>query len=91
MKDRLCSEFLGATTNNEVITNRGSKKLEMEVKCLYDDVMTLKTAIEEAIIKGQKSLGELNDIPGSGLVSNEDFVFTCANAGSGVVGWIDDF
>ena len=63
----------------------------MEVKCLCDDVVTLKTAIEEAIIKGQKSLDGLNDIPGSGLVSNEDFVLTCVHAGSGVVGWLDDF
>jgi hypothetical protein len=73
-----------------VITNRGSKKVEMEVKHLYDEVMTLKTAIEEAIIKGQKSMVGLNDIPESGLVSNEDFVLTCVNEGSGVVGWIDD-
>jgi hypothetical protein len=65
--------------------------LEMEVKRLYDDVVTLKTAIEEAIIKGQKSIGGLNDIPRSGLVSNEDFALTCVNVGSGVVGWIDDF
>jgi hypothetical protein len=75
----------------KVITNRGSKKLEMEVKCLYDDVVTLKTAIEEAIIKGQKSVAVLSDIPESDLVSNEDFVLTCVNAGSGVVGWLDDF
>jgi hypothetical protein len=75
----------------KVITNRGSRKLEMEVKCLYDDVVTLKTAIEEAIIKGQKSLDALNDIPRSGLVSNKDFALTCVNAGSGVVGWLDDF
>ena len=62
----------------------------MEVKRLYDDVMTLKTAIEEAIIKGQKSMAGLNDIPDSGLVSKEDFALTCVNAGSGVVGWVDD-
>ena len=64
--------------------------MEMEVESLHDDVATLKTAIEEAIIKGQKSMGDLNDILGSGLVSNEDFVLTCVNEGSGVVGWIDD-
>jgi hypothetical protein len=75
----------------EVIVNRGGKKLEMEVKRLYDDVMTLKTAIEEAIIKGQKSVAVLNDIPESDLVSNKDFAFTCVNAGSGVVGWVNDF
>jgi hypothetical protein len=69
----------------------GSKKLEMEVKYLHDDVMTLKRAIEEAIIKGQKSVAVLTDIPESGLVSNEDFALTCVNAGSGIVGWLDDF
>jgi hypothetical protein len=75
----------------KVIANRGSKKLEMEVKCLYDDVVTLRMAIEEAIIKGQKSLDGLNDIPRSGLVSDEDFALTCVNAGAGVIGWVDDF
>ena len=75
----------------KVIVNRGSKKLEIEVKCLYDDVATLKTAIEEAIIKGQKSVAVLSDIPESDLVSNEDFALTCVNAGSGVVGWLADF
>ena len=65
--------------------------MEIEVKRLYDDVVTLKTAIEEAIIKGQKSVAVLGEIPESGLVSNEDFALTCVNAGSGVVGWLDDF
>jgi hypothetical protein len=65
--------------------------LETEVKCLYDDVMTLKIAIEGAIIKGQKSLAVLSDIPESDLVSNEDFVLTHVNTGSGIVGWLDDF
>ena len=69
MKDRLCSDFVGATTNNERIANRGSKKLEMEIKRLHDEVVTLKTAIEEAIREGQKSMDDLNDIPRSGLVS----------------------
>jgi hypothetical protein len=75
----------------KVITNRGSKKLEMEVKCLQDEFVTLKTAIEEAIIKGQKSVAVLSDIPESDLVSNEDFALTCVNAGSGIVGWLADF
>ena len=65
--------------------------MEIEAKRLEDEFVTLKTAIEEAIIKGQKSRGGLNDIPGSGLVSNEDFALTSMNTGSGVVGWIDDF
>jgi hypothetical protein len=75
----------------KVIVNRGSKKLEIEVKCLQDEFVTLKTAIEEAIIKGQKSVAVLSDISESDLVSNEDFVLTCVNAGSGVVGWVNDF
>jgi hypothetical protein len=53
----------------KVITNRGSRKLEMEVERLHDEVVTLKTAIEEAIREGQKSMDGLNDIPRSGLVS----------------------
>jgi hypothetical protein len=65
--------------------------VEIEAKRLQDEFVTLKTAIEEAIIKGQKSRGGLSDIPGSGLVSNEDFVLTSMNAGSEVVGWVDDF
>ena len=65
--------------------------MEMEVKCLQDEFVTLKTAIEEAIIKGQKSVAVLSDIPESDLVSNEDFALTCVNAGSGVVGWVNDF
>ncbi len=65
--------------------------MEMEGKRLQDEFLTLKTAIEEAIIKGQKSMADLNDIPESGLVSNEDSVLTRVNVGSGIVGWIDDF
>jgi hypothetical protein len=75
----------------KVITNPRSRKLETEVKSLYDDVMTLKMAIEEAIIKGQKSLAGLSDIPRSVLVSHEGFALTRTNSGSGVVGWVDDF
>jgi len=69
MKDKLCSDFLGATINNERIANRGSKKLEREVKRLREEVVTLKTAIEEAIREGQKSTDDLKDIPRSGRVS----------------------
>jgi hypothetical protein len=63
----------------------------METKCLYDDVMTLRTAIEEAIIKGQKSVAVFSDISESDLVATEDFALTCVNTGSGIVGWVDDF
>ena len=65
--------------------------MEIEAKRLQDEFATLKTAIEEAIIKGQKSRGGLSDIPGSGVVSNEDLAFTRVNEGLGVVGWVDDF
>jgi hypothetical protein len=63
----------------------------MEVKRLHDEVAILKTAIEEAIKNGQKSIDDLNDISGASLVSNKDFDLTHMNAGSGVVGWVDDF
>ena len=69
--------------------------MEMEGKRLRDEVAILKTAIEaaieEAINKRPKSIDDLNDISGSGLVSNKDFDLTCVNTGSGVVGWVDDF
>jgi len=74
-----------------VIITKGSSKLGTEVKCLYDEVITLKTAIEEAIIKGQKSVDLLSEIPESDVVFDEDFALTCAGAGPGVVGWVDDF
>jgi hypothetical protein len=65
--------------------------LEMESERLHDEVVTLKTAIEEAIREGQKSTDDLNDIPRSGLVSNKDFALNCVNSSSRVVGWVDDF
>jgi len=74
-----------------VKVNRRSNELEMEAKRLQDEFVTLKTAIEEAIIKGQKSVAGPNDIFGYGLVSEEDLVRTSMNTGSGVVGWVDDF
>ena len=52
-----------------MITNRGSNTLEMEEERLHDEVAALKTAIEEAIREGQKSMDDLDDIPRSGLVS----------------------
>jgi len=53
--------------------------------------MTLKTAIEEAIMKGQKSLDLLGDTPESDVVFDEEFAMTCSDTGAGVVGWVDDF
>jgi hypothetical protein len=79
----------------KLTSNQGSRKLEIEVKRLRDEVTTLKAAIEaaieEAIRNGQKSVDGLNDIPGSDLVSNKDFALTQINADSEVVGWVDDF
>jgi len=74
-----------------LIAIKGSKELETEVKCLEDEVMILKVAIERAITKGQKSLSLLSDIPGSEVVFDEDFAVTCVDVGPGVVGWVDDF
>ena len=74
-----------------VIITRGSGKLETEVKCLEREVMTLKTAIEEAIMKGQKSLDLLGDTPESDVVFDEEFAMTCSDTGAGVVGWVGDF
>jgi hypothetical protein len=74
-----------------VIINRGSKKVEIDAKRLQDQFVTLKMAIEEAIIKGQKSMGDFNDIPSCNPVSNEHFALIHMNAGSGVIGWVDDF
>ena len=65
--------------------------MEMEVKRLYDEVAILKTAIEEAIREGQKLTDGFDDISSSDAVSNKDFVLTHMNAGSEVVGWVDDF
>lgn len=65
--------------------------MEIEAKRLQDEFVTLKAAIEEAIIKGQKSIAGPDDILGYGWVSEEDLVRTNMNAGTGVVGWVDDF
>ena len=63
----------------------------MEVESLHDEVVTLKTAIEEAINKGQKSLDGIHDIPGSGLVFNKDFALICVNSSLVVVDQVVDF
>jgi hypothetical protein len=65
--------------------------LEIQVRSLNDDVMTLKAAIEEAIIRGQKSVAGLKDACQAGVVSDEDFARHCAESSPGVVGWLDDF
>lgn len=64
--------------------------METEVKCLYDEVVTLKAAIEEAIVKGQKSFGALGDIAELGMTPDDEPDLNDMNRGSGLVGWIDD-
>jgi hypothetical protein len=73
----------------EVRASKGSSKLETEVKCLHDEVLTLKSAIEEAIIKGQKSFGTLSDIRDSGTITAEELELVDVEGGSGLVGWVD--
>ena len=69
--------------------------METEVKRLHDEVVTLtaaiEAAIEEAIKNGQKPVISRNETPVSHQVSNKDFADTRINAGSRVVGWVDDF
>jgi hypothetical protein len=64
----------------------------MEAKCLCDDVMILRTAIEQAIIKGQKSLTLLSHVPEPTVVSEDEYLGpACADECPGVVGWAEDF
>jgi hypothetical protein len=73
------------------IANLGGKKLEKDGKRLRDQVATLKAAIEEAIDKGQKSVGRLSDVHWCGPVSNKKSPPTRTNAGSRVASRLDDF
>jgi hypothetical protein len=59
--------------------------LKGKVRSLQDELVLLKTAIEEAITKGQKSRDDLNDIPKFSLASKKDFALGHTNAGSRVV------
>lgn len=72
------------------MASKGGGKLETEVKYLYDEVLTLKTAIEEAIIKGQKAFGALSDTTKSGMTADEELDLVDVKGGSGPIGWIDD-
>jgi len=74
----------------EMMVSKGGGKLETEVKYLYDEVLTLKVAIEEAIIKGQKTFGALTDTIKSGMTADDELDLIDVNGDSGVVGWIDD-
>lgn len=60
-----------------------------DVKCLYDEILTLKTAIEEAIIKGQKAFGTLSDSTESGMTANAELDPVDVIGGSRLVGWVD--
>ena len=73
----------------EVIARKGSSRLGTDVKCLYDEVLTLKTAIEEAIIKGQKAFGTLSDSTESGMTADAELDPVDVNGGSRLVGWVD--
>lgn len=68
-----------------------SKELETETERLRYEFLTLKAAIEEALKKGYKSIQHPDGIPGSDFVFSKDSVIACMNAGSGTVGWVDDF
>ena len=65
--------------------------MEMKEKRLQDEFVILKTAIEEAINKGQKSMDDLNGIHRYGMEFSKDVDPTYMNTGSGVVGSADDF
>jgi hypothetical protein len=74
-----------------VIASRESEKLKTEVKCPDDEVLILKKAIEEAIIKGQESFGDLSDTEDSVVICDEELDLLDVKTGSGVVGWVDNF
>jgi hypothetical protein len=69
--------------------------LEIEVKRLHDEVVTLtaaiEAAIEESIKNGRKSVDGRNETPGSRQVSNKNFDQTRMNVASRGAGWVDDF
>jgi hypothetical protein len=53
----------------------------MEVKYLYDEVLTLKMAIEEAI---------MTDYTNSGMTADDELDSIEVKGGSGLIGWVDD-
>jgi len=65
--------------------------LETKVERLEDEFLALKTALEEAIMAGERSMGDLGEIPYRTLVSNAHSASTRATPRPGVIGWIDDF
>jgi hypothetical protein len=69
----------------------GIKHWRWKEKRLQDEFVILKTAIVEAINKGQESVDDLNGIHRYGMAFSKDVALTCMNVDSGVVGWVDDF
>jgi hypothetical protein len=74
-----------------MINDPGSEQLSIEGLRLYDQVMALTSAIQEAIIRGQRSVAVLDDVRESSLCIHGDLTLTRSSAGPGVVGWADDF
>jgi hypothetical protein len=70
----------------EVIASKGGSRLKREVKCLDDEVLTLKMAIEEAIIKGRTSFGALSDAAESAMIADDELDLIDVNGDSGLVG-----
>ena len=64
--------------------------MEMQIERLEDEFLALKTALEEALIKGQRLTGDLGEVPDFTLVSSEYSISARATARPGVVGWVDD-
>jgi len=65
--------------------------LETETERPQYEFLTLKAAIEKALKKGYKSIRRPDGIPRLDFVFSKDSVIACMNAGSGTVGWVDDF
>ena len=65
--------------------------MEMKIERLEDEFLALKTALEEAIIAGERSMGDFGEIPYHTLASNEHSASARATVRPGVVGWVDDF
>jgi len=64
--------------------------LEIEAKRLQDEFVALKLAIEEAIVKGQRSRPGIGEVPGRTLVLDKTPARGHERARPGVVGWVDD-
>lgn len=62
----------------------------MQIERLDDEFLALKTALEEAIMKGQRLTDDLGEVPDCASVPNEYVICARTPAGPGVVGWIDD-